>query len=1690
MEIQEPIPAFVPAGVSGGDDLQRGCPTTTIFMVHSLMGPELDDHIGYREGRLAWPGADYKSLAYSPSVITGEDTFESGLEKEARNVLEQIRSSTEDNRGHLFTFCAHDIGGTIVKLVIIATREKKYQYIADRTHLVMFFGTPHRASQKHGFNSVILRIINMCSNILPGRWTPRMIDTLAIQHEDIERRFSRISYRFGIVNYYQSSTPASPYEVIVPEDCATMGHGTEVGIGRDHAHQYLPSFMSRAETMLLQRHILSTKIGHWDAFRKFIDLISTCDSQQNTSKIKPVMPVPLNAIFNSWILSEDLAPRFLALKPKGESDRIDILRMAAATIREHRQTPWVEYPEFYFPEEGELNIYASLILQVLAQQPWLFMNISQLVPMVMDSIRSTDQVWAGITLWRCLKALIHTPTYTPAYGFIHIGSPTSVHVLHMLDSALQATESNFRLVLAPSEDRYCHCEQFNPLVVDLEPSNRTLDAAEGRAPEKSTTIQARLLALTSRDPNLGHWVLCGLSWVAYAFRPLTLEELDVVLSLERHRLGISLHGFCAQFMQLLPGIIECKLGRIILVDSCPEAQEIVTEWLHVYGTSPDVLIAETSATFLETHVFKDKDGIPTQWEEWDISKLPIAYRGFTEYAARYYLLHYRRANMDDIRSQEAFSHFITDEKNLKNWVFVVHYFSQLTQSRIMDTDSIVETVGKYFETFQGLETLYNLATRPLQLNSFERLLIYAVEHADYPLLCFLHQNIELIDRNAVITAAAASRGAFYDELIGRVAPLLEADQTILSRIQLTAQTMGNYETASKIPSNLLDTMPRNVQNEWFADALRMAVECQDNEAVARLLDRRDLVQHIGNDRAPRWTVLHFAAYVGSLSIMSQLLHTGLQNIIDVLSPNGYSPLIIACSRGFLGIVRLLLSEGASVNLLGNSNKSALHFASQYGFLETAKELISKGSDITAADSEGNSPLHIAIRNRKTKLAVFLVGVFPSIIVDAGHASGARSPVSGMDIDYADVTEPRNEISHQSHNTDIEMADDNESGSGEIDETHITPLDYVNEMGRTVLSEAAEQNLPSVVKCLLEKGVDPNVSDDLSYTAIHLAAKMDALEVIQILLTQAPALDIQDKDNGCTPLHFCCYRGHLETALQLLKSGAEIGLRDRWNRTPLSAACTSGSLPLVQALLPRYGREEWAESLAQAAIYGYYDVAMYLLDMDRLANVMTAGTTALLGASQFAQPRIVELLLLRGADVDVAGSQGQRAIHGAVRAGSSEVIDLLSDRGAELDVEDVHGDTPLSVAIHLGCPETVALLLKKGAAIKLPRRWRYFGTLLEFSFHHFVKKVVTVLLDFYKQRKLDLGLTPLRGLLIAIKGGNEDLVNFVLDWYGPDKTEDISIGEALHYAIQEEKIIFLRKLLDHPVGKAAINYEVQKKGTLLHAAAHESTREVVRILLKKGADASIVAGRFGTALNAACAAGKSNIARTLIRRMPTYDRNASRGVYGTPMQSAIVGFQHKSGNDTIVFLEYLNRKTSSLMEGGAYSTPLHASLNLWLPVPSEVVSWLIKNANELLHQGLSGLHYSAISRSPVPMANVLQLEWKGDSINEKDNDGWTPLHWACRQPSADILKVLIEKGADLTARTNEGWTPRQIAIVHGNTDDEYLRMLPDVEKGEGMPGIPAGKFNAECKVCGCFGNNTTAKTMIATTSTYVLSASVM
>uniref|UniRef100_A0A3B5AAT3 Ankyrin repeat domain 2 n=1 Tax=Stegastes partitus TaxID=144197 RepID=A0A3B5AAT3_9TELE len=89
-------------------------------------------------------------------------------------------------------------------------------------------------------------------------------------------------------------------------------------------------------------------------------------------------------------------------------------------------------------------------------------------------------------------------------------------------------------------------------------------------------------------------------------------------------------------------------------------------------------------------------------------------------------------------------------------------------------------------------------------------------------------------------------------------------------------------------------------------------------------------------------------------------------------------------------------------------------------------------------------------------------------------------------------------------------------------------------------------------------------------------------------------------------------------------------------------------------------------------------------------------TALHRASLEGHTAVVQMLLEKGADINLKDQLGSRAIHCACRGGSLGVVKALKSHGADLNVRDKLYSTPLHVATRTGHTTIVEYLLSCGA----------------------------------------------------------------------------------------------------------------------------------------------------------------------------------------------------------------------------------------------------------------------------------------------------------------------------------------------------------------------------------------------------------
>lgn len=183
------------------------------------------------------------------------------------------------------------------------------------------------------------------------------------------------------------------------------------------------------------------------------------------------------------------------------------------------------------------------------------------------------------------------------------------------------------------------------------------------------------------------------------------------------------------------------------------------------------------------------------------------------------------------------------------------------------------------------------------------------------------------------------------------------------------------------------------------DAMRLVKMMDENPALANQKTEQgiSLLQFAVYFRNPqvidvfrkhtRALDLFEASSLGDLETVSALLDKHPEKI-NSFSPDGFTPLGLACFFGHIDVVKCLTKKGANPNLASNNSfrVAPIHSASAISHLEIATVLIAHGANVNVRQAQGFTPLHSAAHNGQTALVKLLVDSKANINVktDAGQ----------------------------------------------------------------------------------------------------------------------------------------------------------------------------------------------------------------------------------------------------------------------------------------------------------------------------------------------------------------------------------------------------------------------------------------------------------------------------------------------------------------------------------------------------------------------------------------------------------------------------------------------------------------------------------------------------------------------------------
>jgi ankyrin repeat protein len=214
----------------------------------------------------------------------------------------------------------------------------------------------------------------------------------------------------------------------------------------------------------------------------------------------------------------------------------------------------------------------------------------------------------------------------------------------------------------------------------------------------------------------------------------------------------------------------------------------------------------------------------------------------------------------------------------------------------------------------------------------------------------------------------------------------------------------------------------------------------------------------------------------------------------------------------------------------------------------------------------------------------------------------------------------------------------------------------NSLG-TPVHRAALFGADTHLRFLLNAGGLTTTIDADGETPLHVAAAAGSLNIVETLL--AAGSDMMALSDYGTPLDRAAYNGDARVVACLLNHGVSARYANDWGRTPLHIACSYVHSETALLLLRRGANPD--------------AVDWYRSGTTPLHNAAAAEVDGI--AESLVLYGIVEALLLYGADVQVRNAWGATPLHLACGAGIADIVSLLLRGRADPQAADDDGRSP-------------------------------------------------------------------------------------------------------------------------------------------------------------------------------------------------------------------------------------------------------------------------------------------------------------------------------------------------------------------------------------------------------------------------------
>ncbi|KAI9207399.1 ankyrin repeat-containing domain protein [Polychytrium aggregatum] len=806
------------------------------------------------------------------------------------------------------------------------------------------------------------------------------------------------------------------------------------------------------------------------------------------------------------------------------------------------------------------------------------------------------------------------------------------------------------------------------------------------------------------------------------------------------------------------------------------------------------------------------------------------------------------------------------------------------------------------------------------------------------------------------------------------------------------------------------------------------------------------------------TALHYAAKSNNKEICEYLIRFRAK--VNLRTNEGKTAMFLAAEQGHVDIVNFLLSKDADPDIPDNSSNTPFSVACQNPHIEVAKALLA------------NPMLNISVRNNLNEMAIHHACAsgeteIVQILLDRGCSLYAKTSTSMTPLLCA-VAEGHVDIVKLLVERGASLKDQDNNGYTPLMlaafEGQLKVVEYLTSIGCTVvqgfatnqdtaLHLAADAGHLDIVKFLLDHDRSlVDLSGESGYTPVMTAARTSGhVDIVRTLISDYNA-DLEKLNTyGETTLLRTLYSNpDVETLTVLLDAGANVHAIDNTMWDAALCACLDPNIEVFKLILARGAslrgintngytvfnyspaHNNFSAELAKLLIEHLRreptlppeEQSPYTASIDALLNLSACrNKPPLLDTLAAGNLSVSEEFINAGARLDVTDDDFQSAFLAACKGGNLEAVKLVLSKGGDCNAINGSGSNGLLEACSNTDSDPVDLV-----RYLLEQVYPHYGS------GDFKPEILVNRINYDGDAPLhsaarSLGKNTVRYLLT--KGANPNQINSSgqtpltlvtqRDYSWGSSDDDSEEANASVNAALE----IVKHLLN---AGANINHELPDGSTPLLTALGSGLDKVAIHLMDHGAALDAVDNQGNDAFMNACS-GSSVATMQKVLESGAKRWSVSTLRLMTPLHIAV-----DSGDiDTVKYV------VENCLEGDAEArsklinlqdtygdTPLTSAVSssYW-----DIALYLVENGADVEHKNALALHEAARS-GELKLVSAI-LERRKDCIDRRDNTASTPLLTAATAGVLEVVKLLVEAGADTTVRDQDQSDLFLCACTSGN-----------------------------------------------------------